>query len=217
MKLTSRCLILLMLVLIASVSSAQDFILDKNGREEKVQILGMTEKKIEFKNFRQPAFDHRVFGYKKTNALGIKYQNGTITNPYGQPITQESFDYMKFNAHSKWYFKKGIPALCFAGTFIIAGVSMLGYGLNANRETAKNPAWDQHSADYLVIAGGCTIIPGIPLGIIGSLLTVRGVKSRKKAEALKPTISFNPLISPGISYSGQAANFKTGLTATFVF
>ncbi|MES2621244.1 MAG: hypothetical protein V4615_10360 [Bacteroidota bacterium] len=217
MKLTIRCLSLLLLISVKSVSTAQDFILDKNGREEKVRILGMNERKIEFRNYRQPSFDHRTFGYKKVNALAIKYENGSIVNGHGLPITNENYDYIKHNALSKTYFKKGIPALCFAGTFVIAGISLLGYGLNAKRELGKNPEWDQRSANYLIISGACTIIPAIPLGIVGSVLTFRGVKSRKKADALKPSVSFSPLIGPNIDYSGQAVNFKTGLTTTFIF
>ena len=200
--------LLIAFVLFSSASiRAQDIILTKKGSEILVKVVKTGANVIEFSSYNHPKIK-RIFSFPTSHALAIKYNDGTFATINGRPITTAAeYDYEKYTLISNRNKKYGIGLLSAGGSLLSVGAALIvtGVALGNNR----NSDFSQSFFPLFVVT--FCAAAGIPLTIIGGARLAKAKKYKAKANEVKPTMSFNPMLSPAFNPGTGSVNFTAGI------
>ena len=209
MKLQKQFIVLL-LVFITAFTKAQDYILLKNGKEYKVKAMKKSEEITEFEKYGSNR--GRVYGLATKKIFAYKYESGNIIDEKGSSLTPPEFEYEKYARRSRVNMKKGIEMTSVAGGLFAVGGGLLAFGTyRLTAYAAQHPRYDTNVMIFPMIFGAGMCVASIPLFIIGPIKMKIAKKVKKKADELRPSMSFNPVLVPGSNAFGFNAGMGFGL------
>lgn len=217
---TTKWILTLLLFGFAVVSGAQDVIIFKTGEELKAKIAEVGLSEIKYKKADNP--NGPLYTTVKAEVFMIKYENGTrdvFTAPSFTAPQANSEKTLDYEGYRRLYRKKlagGIVMTAIGAPMIIPGLALTIAGFASMNN--PDPYYGNNGYNYgysnnndgqgLAIAGAVLLGAGIPLTVVGALKIKAAKRYKKKANEVKATMSFNPIVAPG-SF-GQASNFRTG-------
>lgn len=184
--------------------TAQDHLYLRNADKLEVKILNTDSAWIEYREFEDER--RRTRKIDKKHVIAIKYENGLLTDAFGQPLTLANLQTQRYTALSIKYKHRGIPLTCIGATLLAGGSTLLGVSAyKANHEpvdTAK-----RHSI-YVFTSAIATLMiaAGVPLSVVGSVYLGKYAKYRRKAANNAGNLSWQPVLMPG----GDTKNLYAG-------
>jgi hypothetical protein len=126
------------------------------------------------------------------------------------------YEYWRNELRARNTLKPGKRLLIAGGTIVVTGLALVGIGvgyLNINRNSTTGL-----TGMLTFSIGTFLLVPGTGLSVAGAILTARGLKYRRKANEIKPNLSFNPILfSPTQFGAGQARGMSPGLELSLSF
>jgi len=216
---TTKLVLAAMLLSFAIAATAQDVIVFKTGEELKAKIAEVGLADIKYKKADNP--NGPTYTTLKNEVFMIKYENGTkdvftapsFTAPQAQ--VEKTLDYESYRRLYRKKLAGGIVMTAIGAPMIIPGLALTiagfsymnnpdpyGYGYN------NGYGYYDNAGPGMAIAGAILLGAGIPLTVVGAVKIKAAKRYKKKANEVKATMSFNPIVAP--DNSGQAGSLRTG-------
>lgn len=181
--------------------TAQDHIYLRDCGVMKVKVLGADSAYIKYRPYKRVAEVPRLL--PAVNVLGIHYADGRVTTAYGDVISLQQLDGMRYYAISRKHYRRCIPLLCIGSSMWAAGIGLLAYEADMQRRYGNDPRnYYRSPAGY--IFGGLLMGGGLAPMSIGFTLLGKHFYYKKKAANSGVNLSFEPILLPITTAGGYA-------------
>lgn len=198
--------ILLFWVLASITGKAQDTIVLGNWHEMAAKELKAGAVETEFKTtiFKK----ERVVVIPNKKIFATKYSNGSIVDAKGYSMSAIEFEYRKLTDINRKKLKRGIATTVVTGTVVAGGLGIIGTGAFLFN---RNEGMDNTLGGMCLVLGSVVTAAAIPFTTIGAIQIRKAKKGLRKAEELKASMSFNPLLAPSINTGSYTMSLRMGM------